>query len=241
MAGCQYFRFTSAVEQEEIYEIQSCVTERIGSAAYTDASPTSEPVGRHYLTFSNNGGSSRACPSATITPLSSDKVALKAQIDGYRDGGSTAGQIGLAWGWYLISPNFASLWPSASRGAAYGAPNVLKVVILMTDGDFNTAYCNGVLAQDSGPGSGGMSSKIDCDATNGSSLDQAQALCTAMKAKDIVIYTVGFQVGSGSTAETLMKKCASTNDHYYLPSNGAALKDAFASIGKDIMKLRLSK
>jgi hypothetical protein len=117
----------------------------------------------------------------------------------------------------------------------------MKVVILMTDGDFNTAYCNGVLARDSGPGSGGTSSKIDCDATNGSSFDQARALCTAMKAKDIVIYTVGFQVGSGSVAESLMKTCASTSDHYYLPSSGAALKDAFASIGRDIMKLRLSK
>ena len=241
MPGCKYFRFTSASDQEETYEIQSCVTERIGNAAYTDASPTTDPVGRQYLTFSNNGNSSRACPSATITPLSSNKTTLKAQIDSYSDGGSTAGQIGLAWGWYLISPNFASLWPSASRGAAYTAPDVLKVVILMTDGDFNTAYCNGVLARDSGPGSGGNSSKIDCDATNGSSLDQAQALCTAMKAKDVVIYTVGFQVGSGSAAETLMKRCASTNDHYYLPSNGAALKDAFASIGKDIMKLRLTK
>jgi Flp pilus assembly protein TadG len=67
MPGCKYFRFTSAADQEETYEIQSCVTERTGVAAYTDASPTTNPVGRHYLTFSNNGNSSRACPSATIT------------------------------------------------------------------------------------------------------------------------------------------------------------------------------
>lgn len=239
--GCQYFRFTSAVGQEETYEITTCATERIGSAAYTDQSPVTYPVGRQYLISHYYGYGSRACPNATITPLSSDKTALKAAITGYSDGGSTAGHIGLAWGWYMISPDFASLWPSSSRGAAYGAKDLLKVVILMTDGDFNTAYCNGVLAEDSGPGSGGMSSKIDCDATNGASLSQAQALCTAMKAKGVIIYTVGFQVGSGSTAESLMKSCASSSANYFLPSSGTALKEAFKAIGSSITSLRLSR
>lgn len=232
VAGCQYYRFTSAVNQTQLYEITTCATERTGSAAYLDTSPASVPVGRKY------GGT---CPDATITPLSSDKVMLKAQIDGYNDGGSTAGQIGLAWGWYMVSPSFAYLWPSASQPAAYGTPDLLKVVVLMTDGDFNTAHCNGVTAQDSGPGSGGASTKINCNATNGSAYNQAVSLCTAMKAQGIVIYTVGFDVSSGSLAADLMSECATDTDHVYLPSGGGALKDAFAAIGTDIMKLRLSR
>jgi Flp pilus assembly protein TadG len=234
VAGCQYYRFTDAAGQTRLWEISTCATERIGSAAYTDSAPSGAPVGRQY-----NSGSQ--CPDSTITPLSSDKTMLKAQIDGYDDGGSTAGQIGLAWGWYMVSPNFGYLWPTASRPAAYGTPELLKVVVLMTDGDFNTAYCNGVVAQDSGPGSGGSSSKINCNATNGEAYDQAVSLCTAMKAEGIVIYTVGFDVSSGSLAAQLLSGCATSTAHFYLPSNGAALKDAFAAIGTDIMKLRLSK
>lgn len=235
IAGCQYYRFTSAAGQTRLFEISSCATERTGSAAYLDTSPGSVPVGRNYPSTNN------PCPDSMITPLSSDKTLLKAQIDGYDDGGSTAGQVGLAWGWYTISPNFGYLWPGASQPAAYATPDLLKVVVLMTDGDFNTPYCNGVIARDAGPGSGGTSDKIDCNATNGSSYDQAVSLCTAMKAQGIILYTVGFDVSSGSLAADLMSECATDADHVYMPSGGGALKDAFAAIGTDIMKLRLSR
>ena len=63
--------------------------------------------------------------------------------------GSTAGHIGTAWGWYMISPTFSYLWPTASQPAAYGEDHLFKIVILMTDGEFNTFYCNGVISQDS--------------------------------------------------------------------------------------------
>ncbi len=49
----------------------------------------------------------------------------------------------------MISPNFSYLWPTASQPAAYGTPKLFKIVILMTDGEFNTSYCNGVISQDS--------------------------------------------------------------------------------------------
>ena len=235
IAGCQYYRFTSAAGQTRLFEISTCATERTGSAAYLDTSPASVPVGRNYPSKNN------PCPDSTITPLSSDKTMLKAQIDGYDDGGSTAGQIGLAWGWYMVSPNFGYLWPTASQPAAYATPELLKVVVLMTDGDFNTPYCNGVIAKDAGAGSGGWSDKINCNATNGSAYNQAVSLCTAMKAQGIVLYTVGFDVSSGSLAADLMSECATDADHVYLPSGGGALKDAFAAIGTDIMKLRLSR
>jgi hypothetical protein len=62
-----------------------------------------------------------------------------------------------------------------------------------------------------------------------------------MKAAGVVVYSVGFELGGNDTAEDFIEKCATSDDHVYLPSGGGALKDAFASIGKDIMKLRLSK
>lgn len=234
-AGCRYYAFTSAAGQPKMFEVSTCATERTGLAAYTDVAPSGAPVGRNYPSSNN------PCPDSTLTPLSTDKTMLKAQIDSYNDGGSTAGQIGLAWGWYAVAPDFGYLWPAASRPAAYGTPELLKVVVLMTDGDFNTSYCNGVIAQNAGAGSGGTSDKINCDATNGDAYDQASRLCANMKAKGVIIYTVGFDVRAASLAAELMSDCATDAEHFYLPSSGEALKDAFAAIGRDIAKLRLSK
>lgn len=231
--GCQYYRFTNADGNPTIFEISTCVSERTGLAAYTDAAPSGSPVGRIYMSDPTD------CLGSTITPLSSDKTTLKAKIDTYVAEGSTAGQIGAAWGWFMVAPNFGYLWPTASRPAAYNAPDVLKVVVFMTDGEFNTTYCNDVLSRDAG--NGGSWEKINCNATNGDGTVQAQAQCTAMKAAGVVVYTVGFDLGGNTTAETFIRNCATDSDHVYLPSGGGALKDAFAAIGQDIMALRLSK
>ncbi|MDO8297517.1 MAG: ubiquitin-activating E1 FCCH domain-containing protein [Caulobacter sp.] len=232
VAGCQYYQFIDDNGDVRQFQITTCATERVGMNAYTDTAPGSSPVGRMYT--SNGTG----CPSAQIVPLSTDKTALKAVISGLSATGATAGQIGTAWGWYMVSPNFGSLWPTASRPSAYDAPDVLKVVVIMTDGEFNTAYCNGVLSRDS---MGSDSQQINCNATNGDETAQALALCAAMKAKDIVVYTVGFQLGGNRTAENFINSCATDSSHVYLPSSGAALKDAFSAIGRDILKLRLSR
>jgi Flp pilus assembly protein TadG len=232
VAGCKYYQLTDNNGDVRQFEITTCATERIGTDAYLDTAPGGSPVGKMYTP----GGT--GCPAATIFPLSTDKTALKAAITDLDDGGATAGQIGAAWGWYMLSPNFASLWASASQPAAYTATDVLKVMVFMTDGDFNTAYCNNVLSKDS---NGSDDKQINCNATNGDPTTQAQAICTAAKAKGVIIYTVGFQVGAGSAAETFIKGCATDADHVYLPSSGSLLKDAFAAIGRDITKLRLSR
>ncbi|MCZ9335964.1 hypothetical protein, partial [Klebsiella pneumoniae] len=80
-----------------------------------------------------------------LIPLTSSKTDLKDRISGFSAAGTTGGHIGTAWGWYTIAPNFNSLWPSSAAGA-YNDPNVLKAVIIMTDGEFNVTYCSGVYA-----------------------------------------------------------------------------------------------
>lgn len=233
--GCASFKFTNASGSLKTFAISNCVTERSGANAYTDASPSTTFLGRNYPSTAN------PCLASTITPLSTDRAALKSKIDGLTASGSTAGHIGLAWGWYLVSPNFASLWPTASQPAAYGADKLLKVVVLMTDGAFNTTYCKGVISQDSGSGSGSAADHINCNAPNGDAFSQARSLCNNMKAQGVIIYTVGFDVGSDASAEAIVRECATDAQHVYLPSTGAALKTAFHAIGEDISRLRISK
>lgn len=233
--GCASYKFTNVNGALKTFAISNCVTERTGANAYTDAAPATTWLGRNYPSSGN------PCLTSTIMPLSIDRAALKARIDGLSAAGSTAGHIGLAWGWYMVSPNFASLWPTESQPAAYGADKLLKVVVLMTDGAFNTTYCNGVISKDSGSGSGSSSDHINCNAPNGNAFSQAQTLCANMKAAGVIVYTVGFDVGGDPNAQAIVQQCATDSAHVYLPSTGAALKDAFHAIGEDITRLRISR
>ena len=232
--GCEYRVFRNPSNDIRALPASTCVSERTGAQAYTDASPASARVGFNYANSSN------VCPTASILPLSSNTSTIKALINSLSDDGSTAGHIGTAWGWYTVSSNFNALWPSNGAGVR-NERDLLKAVIIMTDGDYNTPYCSGVIAQNALSGSGGSTDKIACNATNGHSFDQARALCDAMKAQAIIVYTVGFQVSSGSSAADILAQCATSSSHAYLPASGADLTDAFKAIGRDITRLRISR
>ena len=66
-------------------------------------------------------------------------------------------------------------------------------------------------------------------------------ICTAIKAKGIVIYTIGFQTAAGSDAETLLKGCATDAAHYYNTNTGSDISNAFVSIGQQLRALRLTQ
>lgn len=234
--GCEYKAFTNLDGGASVQRISTCVTERTGTQAYTDASPATALVGRNYPM----NETSNACLSSEIMPLSSNRTTLKARINGLTAVGSTAGHIGTAWGWYTLSPNFNSLW-SGSAANAYNSSETVKAVILMTDGDFNTPYNAGVIAADALSGSGANANKINQNATNGASAAQAARLCTAMKAAGVTVYTVAFSVSANSAAATLLTGCASGADKAYSASSGTELVSAFQAIGRDITQLRISR
>jgi hypothetical protein len=113
----------------------------------------------------------------------------------------------------------------------------------MTDGEYNSSYCNGVIAQDSTSGSGSMNDHMNCNAPNGHAYVQSDALCTAMKAdgKDVIVYTVGFDVYNSTNAQNLVADCATDSEHAYYPNTGAELKTTFQLIAQEISQLRLSQ
>ena len=231
-AGCEWYRFRNAEGNTVVHRVSTCVTERNGGNAYTDVQPSLAQFGRNYP--------SAGCLQNTIEPLSSDKTSLKSDIDALQAVGSTGGHIGVGWGWYMVSPRFGYLFPSASRGAAYDKTNLIKAVVIMTDGEYNSAYCNGVISKDSTNGSGGANTHIDCNAPNGHSFTQAMSQCTAMKAAGVKVYTVGFAVVNDQRARDLVNNCASSPAHVHLPATGTELKTAFRLIGQELAGLRIA-
>jgi len=256
--GCEQRYFIGRNSRTRVMELPSstCVSERQwtvrdarGNLIPTDHAPREGWwVGRNYP-HSNN-----RCLSDAITPLTHQVDSargvkgLNDLIDAYQPVGSTAGQIGVEWGWYAVSPNFNSLWPSTSRADPYDSSKTLKAVVLMTDGEFNNPYCEGVISYDApSNGSGDLAHQIACSAPNGNPFEQAVSLCKSMKEQNIVIYTVGFNLspsrgspGVVDTAIEVMEQCATTKDHFFTPNRTTDLKEAFAAIGRDITRLRIS-
>lgn len=184
----------------------TCVTERKGANAFKDKAP-------------NNGMFNKkasSCPGSEIVPLTDSESTITNSITAMKANGWTAGHLGIAWAWYLISPNWASYWPAASTPSPYGDTSVKKAVVIMTDGEFNTAY----------------------ETANGNSKSQSEKLCDGMKAVGISIYTVAFQ--APASALPILQYCASSSDHYFDAQNGDGLRKAFQKIGQSLSELRIS-
>ena len=209
-----------------------CVYESSASNPNTDATPGN---GAWLKVAGDAGvtGTRGLCPAGPkVIPLTSDKTALKREVASYGTYNATAGHLGTAWAWYLISPNWANLMPSTSRPVAYNDGRTIKTAILMTDGVYNTI--------------GGVDLG-DLSSTATDSQARASAMCDNMKAQGIVIYTVGFDLSAISTstarnnATNMLRACASSPDKFFQAESGAELTTAFTSIATHIASLRLSQ
>jgi Flp pilus assembly protein TadG len=188
--------------------------------------------------YSADGVCYDVAQSNEVLPLTNNKTTLKAKINGLEAYGATAGVLGTAFSWYMLSPNWKTIWTGQSQPKSYdlltetnsqGKPKLRKIAIIMTDGSYNT-----------------MRGWKDQDVTTMSA--NALQMCTNMKAKGIEIYTIGFALDSLpateiSTARTTLQNCGSSIDHFYETLDASQLKNAFAEIGSNVAETqtRLTK
>lgn len=236
----------------------TCVTERTGADEFTDEKPVSLATvsafrgdkGNAARGNQNNYSSTGLCRTWSngawveypeIMPLSSDKTALKNRIDSLPAVGSTAGSLGTAWAWYLLSPKWNGIWQGENMPAPYsdittlgpkGQPKLRKVAVLMSDGIYNTK---------GGTNYGDGSTEAQTISAN------AVTLCNNMKAAGIKVYTIGFQLGGNQLATDTLKACASRDaddpadspSYFFSASSGSELRGAFRQIALQLATLRL--
>lgn len=222
-----------------------CATERKykdGTADATDDGPTKQRTnnaGKIYLAKVNRDDRLEVCPTAAMIPLTADKSKLVASIDGFRADGVTAGNIGVQWGYYMLSPKWRATVSSAGLGngpADRDDRRLAKVAILMTDGQFNTAFA-------------GFDPKQNARRVRGAqSRSHAQALCDNMKSDGIQIFTIGFDLDNRSMSATerneakaVLKNCASATKNYFEAATGKELDSAFQEIAGNIEALVLTR
>jgi Flp pilus assembly protein TadG len=149
---------------------------------------------------------------ARIIPLTSDLAKIKTAADTMIASGNTNVPIGLAWAWHTLSPS-----APLKEGSPDGTADLLRAVILLTDGD-NTQNRWGN--------------------NGGDAIDQRTTeVCTNIKAAGIVLYTI--RVINGDA--TLLKSCATTPTHYYNVTDASQLTPVFEQIASSLSKMRISK
>jgi len=248
---------------------KGCVIERPGSDGIGDTSPVTwmrykwlpavdnsyDPTKASTVLSGQSYGNSATGPNlgcpTPITPLTNiyaDLVPAISAMQAWSRGG-TLGDIGMAWGLRVLSPD----WPF-TQGLPYGTANWTKAVILMTDGDNQFYKLTGT------SGGNKVNNAVNSDYTGYGRLDELGRMgttntataktnidtrlgqvCTAMKAKGITVYTITFTSGINAATKTIYRNCASDPAKYFDSPTQADLQGSFRAIATELSKLRVAQ
>ena len=191
--------------------------------------------------FTTTSGPNAYCPQQ-VTPMTANQTTILNAINAMQPNGDTLIDLGLAWGWRMLSPRWRGLWGGEmntnSLPLNYGTPHMNKAVILLTDG-YNTidnsdhgAY--GYL-QDGRTGSTNSSQAV----TN---LDSKMtSVCASLKANGVYVYTISLGTGTTTQIKTLLQNCASSANYYFDSPSSTQLQGIFSAIGDSLSNLRVSQ
>lgn len=193
-----------------------------------------------------------------ITSLTAEKTKVLDAIDEMQPWhrGGTHANLGLAWGWRVISPRWQGLWGGDTPDTlpmAYDAPLMDKVAIVLTDGE--NVYYDWPGGLPGRPLSGsfpdtdysayGRLSEGRLGTTNQAAAvveinNRMSRLCQNMKDEGIVIYAITFQLNDVAT-QNLMRNCATDPEKYYNSPSNDELRATFVAIGNELTNLRIAE
>lgn len=184
------------------------------------------------------------CPlDNPIVPLTSDKATLDAAANKitFWCRGGTLGNIGMAWGWRVLSKK-----APFDEGADYDSYLWRKAVVMMTDGENNLWKKPGIQTKSDYSAYGYIDEgRLGTTSTStGKKIanERFEETCNLMKEEGITIHTVVFG-GSiiGSSTEQYYKRCASSFNHHHQAANGDTLEAVYEDIAKELSSLYISE
>jgi hypothetical protein len=182
------------------------------------------------------------CTTNALSPLTTSQSDITLAINNQLAQGATNITSGIMWGWRILSPS-----APFTEGRAYADGDNQKILIVMTDGA-NTYYPNNSMVE-SWYGAWGYTVKDHLEtgssspstSTLVSKMNERTALaCENVKAADIWIYTIAFEVSDTDTLD-MMEACATLPEMAFQSENNDELIAAFAAIGEDISLLRIAQ
>lgn len=169
-----------------------------------------------------------ACPRASILPMTEDMTALKGRIGEMQASGWTFGNIGMVWGWRMLSPDYPF-----TEGVAWNNTGWRKVIVMMTDGDN---------VRSSPYGAYGFNDEHSLDSS--SDLDgRLEDVCENMDTQDsVTVYTITFEAtedGIDEATETLYENCAANGGRHEHVTESDDLIDVFREIATELSNLHI--
>jgi Flp pilus assembly protein TadG len=196
-------------------------------------------------------GPNQGCTTNPLLPMTTVKQDALDSVSAMKAGGFTNVQEGIAWGWRILSPG-----APFKEGRPYKFPENDKYLIVLTDGN-NTYPGQSTLNETEYYAWGyGRDDRVMDNAggawSNTKAMDvHTAATCANIKKEKnaddesaIKIFTIAYDVPSGSSVKQLLYDCASTGrdgNKYYYDVQGSAIAAAMAAIGSEISDLRISK
>ena len=173
--------------------------------------------------YCRNSRPNTGCPYAYIMPLTSDRDALLANVDEMVPEGNTLGNIGMAWGARVLSPE-----APFQEGTDWDNQYWKKAIVMMTDGDntLNNTYS-----------SYWFTNKNNMSVTKFN--DRFEEVCQALKDKGVTVYTVTFTSGINDSTKDYYRNCASSPDQYFDAPSQQELIDAFEQIARELSNLHI--
>lgn len=257
-------------------EWKGCVLGRPGGEDMTDTEPSIEPFTAQFWPSTkgvyggtgdndwdwkdidesngaqNNGlGPNLGCGPA-ITPLVAEQATIHAAITEMQPWhrGGTMANLGLAWGWRTLSPDWRGLWGGDTPNNLpldYDEPLIDKVVVLLTDG--NNEWYDWPTGQPNNPDADYTAYQRPSDGLLGTTSrsvgttvvnNRMSQICNAMKAEGIIIYSITFRLNN-TTVQNLYRSCSTSPAHYFNSPDNASLESAFEEIGNELTNLRLAE
>lgn len=171
--------------------------------------------------YSNNNPNN-GCTTSRVVPLTNNESTLKSAIYNLTAAGNTYGNVGMVWGYHVITPS-----EPFTEGAAMDDHEWSKTVVMMTDGD-NVSGTMSAYGYQSSPSANTLDSRF-------------LETCTNMKADGITIYTIAFDGGSGISNDTkqMLQSCSGADKYYNAGTDdiGAAFED----IANHLSQLHITK
>lgn len=148
-----------------------------------------------------------------VRPLTSDHAGTIGQLEAMQPYQWTNIALGMAFGRHLLSPN-----APYSQGTSYADDEVVKAIVLLTDGrQTQKAW---------GPGG---SRTVE----NGE--ENLAAMCEDIKDKGVLVITVAFDLQDQAT-ENRLHDCASDEEFFYIAEDNAQLASSFKNITQQLAK-----
>ncbi|WP_069440551.1 pilus assembly protein [Methyloceanibacter superfactus] len=178
------------------------------------------------------------CPPRAVTPLTDKLGPVVSAIEELQPSGNTVIPAGLLWGWRILSPT-----APFTEGKAYDENERVKAIVLLTDGE-NSVSGGGNGKNKSVYNAFGYARNGHLGSKNGSNAEatldsKTTTVCSRIKAKGILIYTIGFQVNSAT--QTLLKNCATKDDMFFNSPSNDQLASIFKDIAQGLGELRIAQ